>query len=777
MAAHSPSPLLSSLLALQWFLEVYPLLPPDQRPLEFVQQAGEVVYLPGGWWHCVLNLEHNVAVTHNFVSAANLERVVRFMAGGEAAFYAQPAAFFGGEGSGSGANCFGQGSGCAAQAPEAEQERPAGSEWRVSASSEACTGCDLLPQLPRVDVTIQPAAAPAAGVEPGSGSSSRSSNASDEGGSDAPPPVHPLAACREGGGYGATRQLGWWLHALWQQQPVLQQQLLTVCERWLGGGEWQRLLHAVCAAHGLGGPAGADLLPRCGLSSMVFGAGPEAVIKIFMVSEPAKAAHMAAAEAAACAALSGCGLEGVRRCSGGAADCSQPYDQRSNDQGASLLTCEHACTPAGVAPALLGMGTICCPGHDGQPLALPYLVLNKAQGAGTLRERLPQLQPPQAQRLCEALGATLARVHALPLPDAGPTGEVEALWRRRGQQQQQQQELGCSEDERLGLAAAQAVAAASVTSGTFWRSSSGQLWHSQLGCLAEKHPAAADEGPGSSRGNNQGRGSAPSTPTSSSEAGKEQQLPAFAGVGCSNPTSQAVAPAWQPFTHFLRARQARLLAAVAAAAGDYDHHLPHCLSSTPALQAFLPTDPAALLPLAAAPVLLHGDCQPDNIVVWLGAGSNEPATQPTSSGTVPAMPSSAPACATAAPDLSPSSQLGVVLLDFADSGHGDPLWDLIPLWGSLERSAALLAACARGHGAEALLLRHQRAEGLLPSYVLMCYLLMHEQGEPLISKALRPTRSTAVAAAGGGAATTAAVAPAPSLPELQKRWFGWADAL
>lgn len=43
--------------ALRWLLEVYPQLPPEERPLEFVQSAGETVFVPGGWWHMVLNLE------------------------------------------------------------------------------------------------------------------------------------------------------------------------------------------------------------------------------------------------------------------------------------------------------------------------------------------------------------------------------------------------------------------------------------------------------------------------------------------------------------------------------------------------------------------------------------------------------------------------------------------------------------------------------------------------------------------------------------------------
>ncbi|EFJ43028.1 hypothetical protein VOLCADRAFT_38221, partial [Volvox carteri f. nagariensis] len=51
------------LTSLQWYLELYPSLPPEKKPIEFVQGPGEVVFVPGGWWHCVLNLETSVAVT------------------------------------------------------------------------------------------------------------------------------------------------------------------------------------------------------------------------------------------------------------------------------------------------------------------------------------------------------------------------------------------------------------------------------------------------------------------------------------------------------------------------------------------------------------------------------------------------------------------------------------------------------------------------------------------------------------------------------------------
>ncbi|KAJ3290641.1 hypothetical protein HK104_006629 [Borealophlyctis nickersoniae] len=63
---------------LYWYLEVYPNLPPDQKPIEIVQEPGETIFVPAGWWHAVLNIgEVNVAVTQNWAGRWNLSGVVR----------------------------------------------------------------------------------------------------------------------------------------------------------------------------------------------------------------------------------------------------------------------------------------------------------------------------------------------------------------------------------------------------------------------------------------------------------------------------------------------------------------------------------------------------------------------------------------------------------------------------------------------------------------------------------------------------------------------------
>ncbi|KAG4393968.1 hypothetical protein GLYMA_03G205202v4 [Glycine max] len=52
---------------IEWFMNFYGATKNWQKkPIECVCKAGEVIFVPCGWWHLVINLEESIAITQNY---------------------------------------------------------------------------------------------------------------------------------------------------------------------------------------------------------------------------------------------------------------------------------------------------------------------------------------------------------------------------------------------------------------------------------------------------------------------------------------------------------------------------------------------------------------------------------------------------------------------------------------------------------------------------------------------------------------------------------------
>jgi len=64
---------------MKYYTEVYPTISnysgPQGKPIECILEAGEMIYVPTGWWHMVLNLSESIAVTQNVMNSQNFKVV------------------------------------------------------------------------------------------------------------------------------------------------------------------------------------------------------------------------------------------------------------------------------------------------------------------------------------------------------------------------------------------------------------------------------------------------------------------------------------------------------------------------------------------------------------------------------------------------------------------------------------------------------------------------------------------------------------------------------
>jgi len=59
----------------EWFINFYHQLDDlGVNVIECIQHPGDIIFVPCGWWHCVLNVKESIAITQNYVSTSNLSK-------------------------------------------------------------------------------------------------------------------------------------------------------------------------------------------------------------------------------------------------------------------------------------------------------------------------------------------------------------------------------------------------------------------------------------------------------------------------------------------------------------------------------------------------------------------------------------------------------------------------------------------------------------------------------------------------------------------------------
>uniref|UniRef100_A0A4W3HTH0 Jumonji domain-containing protein 4 n=1 Tax=Callorhinchus milii TaxID=7868 RepID=A0A4W3HTH0_CALMI len=59
--------------------QLYPGAAQSHSPIEVIQEPGEVLFVPSGWYHQVHNLEDTISVNHNWLNGCNVDTVWRFL--------------------------------------------------------------------------------------------------------------------------------------------------------------------------------------------------------------------------------------------------------------------------------------------------------------------------------------------------------------------------------------------------------------------------------------------------------------------------------------------------------------------------------------------------------------------------------------------------------------------------------------------------------------------------------------------------------------------------
>ncbi|CAI5464831.1 unnamed protein product [Closterium sp. Yama58-4] len=252
--------------SLKWWLEVYPLLRPEDKPMEVMQRPGETIYVPSGWWHSVLNLDLTVAVTQNFASSANFDCVCLDMVPGRHRGVARAGrlAIEAGEK---------WDERLRAMYGEGEEEDEDENEWEEVEEGEEVEGSEEGEREGEED-----------GEE---GESEGEEGEEGEGGTwnGMQGRLSALAAQQflsEGGNEGwSMPEIRILLRSLWPAQPQFQDRIWKNACLCMDAATWHRRVATVCQAHGLPAPKGLDALPLGSGSNAVYMVGQH-VVKLYL---------------------------------------------------------------------------------------------------------------------------------------------------------------------------------------------------------------------------------------------------------------------------------------------------------------------------------------------------------------------------------------------------------------------------------------------------------------------------------------------------------------
>jgi histone arginine demethylase JMJD6 len=69
--------------AIAYFAKLLPRIKKNEgenlKYIEFIQNPGETVFVPGGWWHAVVNVDNTMAITQNVMTKNNFDHVWRYI--------------------------------------------------------------------------------------------------------------------------------------------------------------------------------------------------------------------------------------------------------------------------------------------------------------------------------------------------------------------------------------------------------------------------------------------------------------------------------------------------------------------------------------------------------------------------------------------------------------------------------------------------------------------------------------------------------------------------